>query len=78
MSNIQDKGGMQDTGGAKGAPGLKLDGKVTPGLAPAGPGANEKVLFWASFLTLIAAGMGAAIRGDILNVWGQAVRLHAD
>jgi MFS family permease len=32
---------------------------------------NEKVLFWASFLTLIAAGMGFAIRGDILNDWGR-------
>src|SRR5919199_4658863 len=32
---------------------------------------NEKVLFWASFLTLIAAGMGFSIRGDILNDWGR-------
>jgi MFS family permease len=31
---------------------------------------NNKVLFWASFLTLIAAGMGFAIRNDILNAWG--------
>lgn len=31
---------------------------------------NEKVLFWASFLTLIAAGMGFAIRGEILADWG--------
>ena len=37
----------------------------------AGPGTSEKVLFWASFLTLIAAGMGAAIRGDILAMWGR-------
>jgi MFS family permease len=28
-------------------------------------------LFWASFLTLIAAGMGFSIRGDILANWGQ-------
>jgi MFS family permease len=33
--------------------------------------ANEKTLFWASFLTLIAAGMGFSIRGDILNEWGR-------
>src|SRR5712692_3856928 len=33
--------------------------------------ANERVLFWASFLTLIAAGMGFSIRGDILNEWGR-------
>jgi MFS family permease len=32
---------------------------------------NNKVLFWASFLTLIAAGMGFSIRGDILNEWGR-------
>lgn len=35
------------------------------------PGRNEKVLFWASFLTLIAAGMGFSIRGDILVYWGR-------
>jgi MFS family permease len=33
--------------------------------------ANNRLLFWASFLTLIAAGMGTAIRGDILNTWGR-------
>ncbi|MEX2114948.1 MAG: MFS transporter [Pirellulales bacterium] len=27
-------------------------------------------IFWASFLTLIAAGMGFAIRGDVLSEWG--------
>jgi MFS family permease len=32
---------------------------------------NEKLLFWASFLTLIAAGMGFSIRGDILADWGR-------
>src|SRR5262245_25145980 len=32
---------------------------------------NEKVLFWASFLTLIAAGMGFSIRADILADWGR-------
>ena len=37
---------------------------------------NEKVLFWASFFTLIAAGMGFAIRGDILNDWGRQFVLH--
>lgn len=34
---------------------------------------NQKVLFWASFFTLIAAGMGFAIRGGgILAEWGSA------
>ncbi len=32
---------------------------------------NNKILFWASFLTLIAAGMGFSIRGDILSDWGK-------
>src|SRR5258708_16824026 len=32
---------------------------------------SNMVLFWASFFTLIAAGMGFAIRGDILGDWGQ-------
>jgi MFS family permease len=39
--------------------------------ATAGPGLNEKILFWASFLTLIAAGMGFSIRGGILVDWGE-------
>src|SRR5262245_54707119 len=34
------------------------------------PGRNEQILFWASFLTLIAAGMGFSIRADILGDWG--------
>ncbi|HLJ94887.1 MAG TPA: MFS transporter [Gemmataceae bacterium] len=33
--------------------------------------ANDKVLFWASFLTLIAAGVGFSIRGAILFEWGK-------
>jgi MFS family permease len=33
--------------------------------------ATNKLLFWASFLTLIAAGMGFAIRGEILADWGN-------
>src|SRR5262245_60745152 len=31
---------------------------------------NDKALFWASFLTLIAAGIGFSIRGAILKAWG--------
>lgn len=42
-----------------------------PPPAPAEPGLNERILFWASFLTLIAAGMGFSIRGDILADWGR-------
>src|SRR5712691_12257298 len=32
---------------------------------------SNTILFWASFFTLIAAGMGFSIRGDILNEWGR-------
>jgi MFS family permease len=32
---------------------------------------NNTILFWASFMTLIAAGMGFSIRGDILASWGR-------
>lgn len=35
------------------------------------PGTNEKVLFWASFFTLIAAGIGFSVRGFILKDWGN-------
>ena len=35
------------------------------------PSKNEKVLFWASFMTLIAAGIGFSVRGAILEDWGQ-------
>lgn len=35
------------------------------------PGLNEKILFWASFFTLIAAGIGFSVRGEILGDWGQ-------
>ena len=32
---------------------------------------NTRQLFWASFLTLIAAGMGFSIRGGVLAEWGD-------
>jgi MFS family permease len=32
---------------------------------------SNMMLFWASFFTLIAAGMGFAIRGDIIGDWGR-------
>ncbi len=32
---------------------------------------NDKRLFWASFLTLIAAGIGFSVRGDVLQTWGS-------
>ena len=35
-------------------------------------------IFWASFLTLIAAGMGFAIRSDVLAEWGAAFGFTQD
>lgn len=35
------------------------------------PGFNEKMLFWASFFTLIAAGIGFSVRGAIIKDWGN-------
>jgi Major Facilitator Superfamily len=35
------------------------------------PSLSHKILFWASFFTLIAAGMGFSIRGEILGAWGS-------
>ena len=35
---------------------------------------NGKI-FWASFLTLIAAGMGFAVRGDVLAEWAEKLHL---
>lgn len=50
---------------------------ATTTAAPSGPtssnpvGLNEKLLFWASFFTLIAAGIGFSVRGFILADWGN-------
>ena len=49
-----------------------LNGAQAPLPASKGPGLNEKILFWASFFTLIAAGMGMSIRNDIMDAWGRA------
>jgi len=35
------------------------------------PSTNDQILFWASFLTLIAAGIGFSVRGAILGDWGR-------
>jgi MFS family permease len=35
------------------------------------PSLNEKLLFWASFFTLIAAGIGFSVRGFVLKDWGN-------
>jgi MFS family permease len=39
--------------------------------SPASPGLNDRILFWASFATLIAAGIGFSVRGVILEDWGN-------
>jgi MFS family permease len=39
---------------------------------PDSPSRNDKILFWASFCTLIAAGIGFSVRGvEILKDWGN-------
>ena len=68
--------------GEKGSDGVtrQPDGRFTGAGSPAlggaganlaGPSRNEMILFFASFMTLIAAGMGFAIRGAILSQWGE-------
>jgi MFS family permease len=50
------------------------DANIAAGAPPAPPAAvpfNNMILFWASFFTLIAAGMGFSIRGGILADWGR-------
>src|SRR6266436_310879 len=60
-----------------GQPPQKWTGKTTNPAASTGwpiddaVSTKDKILFWASFLTLIAAGMGFSIRGDILADWGK-------
>jgi MFS family permease len=44
---------------------------TTAGTDTSGHSLNEKILFWASFLTLIAAGIGFSVRGVIIKDWGQ-------
>ena len=47
-----------------------MNGTTSPS-SPAGPGLNDRILFWASFCTLIAAGIGFSVRGVILGDWGN-------
>jgi MFS family permease len=49
--------------------GVTPGGKIAPTAGADRPGTNEIVLFLASFCTLIAAGIGFAVRGDILGKW---------
>lgn len=42
----------------------------TPSAATPSP-VKEKLLFWASFFTLIAAGIGFSVRGFVLKDWGS-------
>jgi MFS family permease len=51
--------------------GLAESGAKSVTTGPAEPGLNEMVLFWASFLTLIAAGIGFSVRGAILGDWSK-------
>jgi MFS family permease len=45
---------------------------TAPASAPTSPGKSDKILFWASFFTLIAAGIGFSVRGVSLKTdWGN-------
>jgi MFS family permease len=45
---------------------------AAPSTGTAEPGTNEKILFWASFCTLVAAGIGFSVRGvSVLKAWGD-------
>lgn len=48
-----------------------MNGTVTTRPPGTASGLNEKILFWASFATLIAAGIGFSVRGVILKDWGN-------
>src|SRR5438132_12144153 len=45
--------------------------QASAGPPASGPGFSDKMLFWASFLTLVAAGIGFSVRGVILEDWGN-------
>jgi hypothetical protein len=48
-----------------------VNGSTAPSYSRSGPGLNERILFWASFATLVAAGIGFSVRGAILGDWGK-------
>jgi MFS family permease len=43
----------------------------TDSSASSSPSFSHMMLFWASFFTLIAAGIGFSVRGEILGDWGE-------
>jgi hypothetical protein len=45
-----------------------VNGESSPGVGA--PGRSNTILFWASFLTLVAAGIGFTMRGALLGTWG--------
>ena len=48
-----------------------MNGVSPPRGAATSPGLSDRILFWASFCTLIAAGIGFSVRGVILEDWGN-------
>ncbi len=48
-----------------------MNGTAHSSSTPGSPGLSDKILFWASFATLVAAGIGFAVRGAILKDWGN-------
>ncbi len=45
-----------------------MNDESSPGVGA--PGRSDTILFWASFLTLVAAGIGFTMRGALLGTWG--------
>ena len=48
-----------------------MNGVSAPRGSDSSPGLSNMILFWASFFTLIAAGIGFSVRGAILKDWGN-------
>jgi MFS family permease len=66
---MDQKGDQFQAGRGAGPDDIQTNAPATSvGLTPT---RNQMILFWASFLTLIAAGIGFAVRNGILGEWGK-------
>jgi MFS family permease len=51
--------------------------RQTPGdPAATAPGMNEKLLFWACFMSIVATAFGFVVRGQIIDDWGREFNLN--
>jgi len=51
------------------------DPYVNGAAAPARPGSNETLLFWACFMSIVATAFGFVVRGQIINDWAREFNL---